>query len=67
MGASVHFIPLHAHPYYRDTFGYRPDSLPIAHDLYLRSISLPFFSAMTEAQVGRVIEAVGALLREHRR
>jgi perosamine synthetase len=67
VGASVHFIPLHAHPYYRDTFGYRPDSLPIAHDLYLRSISLPFFSAMTEAQVGRVIEAVGALLREHRR
>ena len=67
VGASVHFIPLHAHPYYRDTFGYRPDSLPIAHDLYLRSIPLPFFSAMTEAQVGRVIEAVGALLREHRR
>jgi dTDP-4-amino-4,6-dideoxygalactose transaminase len=67
VGASVHFIPLHVHPYYRDTFGYRPDSLPVAHDLYLRSISLPFFSAMTDAQVERVIEAVGALLREHRR
>jgi dTDP-4-amino-4,6-dideoxygalactose transaminase len=67
VGASVHFIPLHVHPYYRDTFGYRPDSLPVAHDLYLRSISLPFFSAMTDRQVERVIEAVGGLLREHRR
>ena len=67
VGASVHFIPLHVHPYYRETFGYRPDSLPVAHDLYLRSISLPFFSAMTDEQVERVIEAVEALVREHRR
>jgi len=67
VGASVHFIPLHEHPYYRDAFGYRPDSLPVAHDLYLRSLSLPFFSAMSDEQVGRVIGAVEALVREHRR
>jgi dTDP-4-amino-4,6-dideoxygalactose transaminase len=64
IGASVHFIPLHVHPYYRDTFGYRPESLPIALDLFERSISLPFFSAMSDRQVDRVIEAVVSMVRE---
>ncbi len=67
VGASVHFIPLHVHPYYRDTFGYRPESLPVALDLYQRSLSLPFFSSMTDDQVGRVIAAVKGLVREHAR
>lgn len=67
VGASVHFIPLHVHPYYREHFGYRPESLPVAYDLYQRSLSLPFFSAMTATQVERVIEAVLAIVREQRR
>lgn len=67
IGASVHFIPLHVHPYYRDTFGYTPESLPVAYALYQRSVSLPFFSAMTDAQVSRVIETVRGILREYRR
>jgi perosamine synthetase len=67
VGASVHFIPLHVHPYYRETFGYRPESLPVALDVYSRSVSLPLFSAMTDAQVERVIEAVREIVREHRR
>ncbi len=67
VGASVHFIPLHVHPYYRDSFGYRPESLPVAYDLYQRSISLPFFSAMTDDQVGRVIDTVLSVVRQHRR
>jgi perosamine synthetase len=67
IGASVHFIPLHVHPYYRDTYGYRPESLPVAHDLFERSLSLPFFSGMTDEQVGRVIDAVTAIVRAQRR
>ena len=67
VGASVHFIPLHMHPYYRDAFGYRPESLPVAQDLYERSISLPFFSAMSEGQVDRVIEVVTSIVEENRR
>jgi perosamine synthetase len=67
IGASVHFIPLHEHPYYRETFGYRPESLPVAHDAYLRSISLPMYSAMTDEQVERVVEAVLAIIAAHRR
>lgn len=58
VGASVHFIPLHEHAFYRDTYGYRPESLAVAHDAYLRSVSLPIYSAMTDDQVDRVIEEV---------
>jgi perosamine synthetase len=67
IGVSVHFIPLHEHPYYRETFGYRPESLPVAHDAYRRSISLPIYSAMTDEQVERVISAVLAVTASHRR
>ena len=67
IGASVHFIPLHQHPYYRDTFGYRPESLPVARELFERSVSLPLFSAMGDEQVDRVIEVVRALARTHGR
>ncbi len=67
IGTSVHFIPLHMHPYYRDTFGYTPDRLPVATDVYQRSISLPIYSKMTDGQVLRVTAAVKAVLREYRR
>jgi perosamine synthetase len=61
IGASVHFIPLHEHPYYRETYGFRPESLPVAHDAFRRSVSLPLYSAMTDEQVDRVIRTVLAL------
>jgi perosamine synthetase len=57
IGTSVHFIPLHTHPYYRDAFGYRPEQLPVALDLFERSVSLPIYSKMSDADVDRVIEA----------
>jgi dTDP-4-amino-4,6-dideoxygalactose transaminase len=58
IGASVHFIPLHLHPYYRDTYGYSPDDFPIATREYLREISLPIYSRMLDSDVDDVIEAV---------
>jgi perosamine synthetase len=67
VGASVHFIPLHEHPYYRDTYGYRPDGLPVAHEAYQRSVSLPIYSAMTDEQVEQVIVDVLAVTGAHRR
>jgi len=63
IGTSVHFIPLHAHPYYRETYHTSPSDYPVAHDLYLRSISLPIHPRMTEADVDRVIVAVQQALR----
>lgn len=67
IGTSVHFIPLHMHPYYRDAFGYTPEALPVAAGLYRRSISLPIYSKMTDGEVGRVVEAVLDVARRHRR
>ena len=67
IGTSVHFIPLHMHPYYRDTFGYRREDFPNASYLYDRIISLPIYSKMTEGDVDRVIEAVADIVKKARR
>ncbi|MCS6843203.1 MAG: DegT/DnrJ/EryC1/StrS aminotransferase family protein [Caldilineales bacterium] len=58
IGVSVHFIPLHLHPYYRETYGYRPSDFPVAYREYLREVSLPIYSRMSDQDVADVIEAV---------
>ncbi len=58
IGTSVHFIPLHLHSYYRETFGYQPEDLPVAAAEFERVVSLPIWSAMDEAAVSRVVQAV---------
>jgi perosamine synthetase len=67
IGASVHFIPLHIHPYYRETFGTRPEDFPVAHREYMREISLPIYSKMTDEDVQDVIQVVLDVVRHHRR
>jgi perosamine synthetase len=67
IGTSVHFIPLHLHPYYRDALGHRPGDFPVAEDLYARCISLPVYSKMSDADADRVVDAVVDLARLHRR
>lgn len=46
IGTSVHFIPLHRHPYYQRNFGVGPDDFPNADNAYLRAVSLPIFPAL---------------------
>jgi dTDP-4-amino-4,6-dideoxygalactose transaminase len=58
IGCSVHFIPLHLHPYYRETYGYQPQDFPVAYREYQRVISLPIYSKMTDEDVEDVIDAV---------
>ncbi len=58
IGVSVHFIPLHVHPYWRDRYGYSPQSFPRAFDAYRRAVSLPIYTRMTDGDVDRVIAAV---------
>jgi dTDP-4-amino-4,6-dideoxygalactose transaminase len=65
--ASVHFIPIHVHPYYRDTYGYRPDDFPVAWNAFQRMLSLPLYSRMADEDVDHVIGAVEHLVRSHRR
>ena len=48
IGSSVHFIPLHVHPYYQANYGYQPEDLPVAFREYQREISLPIYSKMTD-------------------
>jgi len=66
IGASVHFIPLHRHPYYRDRYGYRPGQFPIAEESYRGLLSLPLYPKMTDQDVKDVIEAVGDIVKAHR-
>jgi dTDP-4-amino-4,6-dideoxygalactose transaminase len=58
IGASVHFIPLHCHPYYRDTYHFLPQDLPTSYAQYLREVSLPIYSRMNDEDVEDVISAV---------
>lgn len=58
IGTSVHWIPLHMHPYYRNTYGYQPEDFPVAYEEYQRNISLPIYSAMTDQDTDDVIAAV---------
>jgi dTDP-4-amino-4,6-dideoxygalactose transaminase len=67
IGSSVHFIPLHLHPYYRETWGYRPNDLPVSNMLFQRILSLPLYSKMSEEDVYRVIATVRNLVQENRR
>jgi dTDP-4-amino-4,6-dideoxygalactose transaminase len=67
IGTSVHFIPLHLHPYYRDSFGYKPTDFPNASAVFERIVSLPIYPNMTEANVRDVIVAVRKVIQEYRR
>jgi len=58
IGVSVHFIPLHVQPYYRDRYGYAPDDFPNAFGAYQRIVSLPIYAKMTDEDVEDVIAAV---------
>jgi dTDP-4-amino-4,6-dideoxygalactose transaminase len=67
IGASVHFIPLHLHSYYADTYDYRRGDFPNAEDAYSRCLSLPIYPRMNDAAVERVIRAVEQVVISHRR
>jgi dTDP-4-amino-4,6-dideoxygalactose transaminase len=67
IGTSVHFIPIHLHPYYRDKYGFKPDDFPVAYGEYQRIISLPIYPKMTDPDVQDVIEAVADVVHTYRR
>jgi len=67
IGTSVHFIPVHLHPYYQEALGYRVGDCPVAERLYERIISLPLFPRMTESDVRDVIHAVKDVVSRYRK
>jgi dTDP-4-amino-4,6-dideoxygalactose transaminase len=58
IGTSVHFIPLHLHPYYQRTYGYRRGDFPIAETEFERCLSLPIYPGMSNQDVEQVIDNV---------
>ena len=67
IGTSVHFIPLHLHPYWKEKYGFRPEDFPVALEAYHCCVSLPIYTRMTDADVEWVIEAVNGILQENSR
>jgi dTDP-4-amino-4,6-dideoxygalactose transaminase len=67
IGTSVHFIPIHLHPYYRDKYGYKPKDYPVAYSNFKRIISLPIYPRMSDQDISDVIEAVLDVAEKHRR
>ena len=63
IGCSVHYIPLHLHPYWRERYGLEPGMFPHSQRAYERMVSLPIYTRMGDADVERVVEAVHGLLR----
>ncbi len=67
IGVAVHFIPLHLHPFYRDTYGYAPADFPNASAAFERIISLPIYPRLTGEDIADVVTAVTDLTHEYRR
>jgi len=67
IGTSVHFIPIHLHPYYRDKYGYQPDDFPVAHGSFQRMLSLPLHPKLSRQDVADVTEAVLDIVQTYAR
>jgi len=62
IGTSVHFIPLHLHPYWRERYGFKTEDFPVSLDCYRRAVSLPIYTKMSDDDVERVVKAVKSAL-----
>ncbi len=67
IGTSVHYIPIHLHPFYRDKYGYQPNDFPVTHGNYERMLSLPLAPRLSDADVQDVIAAVMSLVGKYRK
>lgn len=67
VGCSVHWRPLHLHPYYAETFGWQVEDLPAASAVWPRILTLPLFPAMTDAEHEHVVAVVQGICERHRR
>jgi UDP-4-amino-4-deoxy-L-arabinose-oxoglutarate aminotransferase len=67
IGTSVHFIPLHIQPYYRDKYSFKANDYPIAYDVFKHIFSLPIYPKMLQKDVNRVIDAVTSLISKYKK
>lgn len=62
VNCSVHFIPLHLHPFWRKKYSHQPNDFPNSLDTYCSTVSLPIYTKMSDSQIGKVAESVRAVL-----
>ena len=67
IGTSVHFIPLHLHPYYQHEYGYRIGDFPNAEDAYRGCLSLPIYPDLTPDEMTRIVDAVERVVCESKK
>jgi dTDP-4-amino-4,6-dideoxygalactose transaminase len=67
IGTSVHFIPLHVQPYWRDRYRLNPGDFPMAYEAYRSAVSLPIYPTMSDEDVEHVIACVRRSLHDHAR
>jgi dTDP-4-amino-4,6-dideoxygalactose transaminase len=62
IGCSVHYIPLHLQPYWRDRYALSAAQFPRSQRAFETLVSLPIYTRMSDGDVARVIEAVRTTL-----
>lgn len=67
VGASVHFIPVHHHTYYRTKYQFSRKLFPVAEREFERIVSIPLSPRLSDGDVHDVIEAVGEIVTKFRR
>jgi dTDP-4-amino-4,6-dideoxygalactose transaminase len=65
IGTSVHYLPVHMQPFYRDKYHYRAEDCPVAADAFSRMLSLPLHPGLSDQDVEDVCEAVADIVRRH--
>jgi dTDP-4-amino-4,6-dideoxygalactose transaminase len=66
IGVGVHYLSVPEHPFYRKTFGWKPEDYPHAMQVGRQTVSLPLSAKLTDEDVEDVIEAVKGCLRVNR-
>ena len=64
IGCSVHFIPVHKHPYYKEKYNLINEDYPVANKIFEKSLSLPIFPDMTDREIKYVINEVNKITNE---
>lgn len=67
IGAQVHYIPVHLHPFYKKKFGHKKGNFPIAEKYYQGAITLPLFPKMTQKEIEYVIKTVKKIINDYKK
>lgn len=67
VGVGVHFMPVHQHLFYSETFKLDDKNYPVASSVFPRLLSLPIYPGMTDKNVDKVINVFTDILKKHRK